>query len=158
MINWRTILKAPPSTQYSQYPQNPPASAYSEYIEEFEDRTRISNSRTHAPDVSAGNKEEVVQKSIPPDPPASPLPLHCFVTYTDSQGRLCGGWDERNACTVKQCHGVGPDCRVELAKGGMIPLRAVRAVGSLNAEGRLIAAWSVREHGYDGNGPFNVTQ
>lgn len=88
------------------------------------------------------------------DSPASPLPAHCFVTYSDTQGRLCGGWDERNACTVKQCHGVGADCQIRLSDGHTIPLRAVRAVGQLNTEGRLIAVWTVREHGYDGNGPF----
>lgn len=85
-------------------------------------------------------------------PPASPLPAYCFVAYTDSLGKLRGGWEERPASTVKQCHGVGAACQVELSNGNKIPLQAVRAVGQLNAEGRLIGAWSVRDHGYDGNG------
>lgn len=89
--------------------------------------------------------------SSPVDAPPSPLPPHCFATYTDSTGRLRGGWDERTACTVKQCLGVGADCKVELSNGATIPLRAIRAVGQLSAEGRLIAAWTVREHGYNGD-------
>lgn len=85
-------------------------------------------------------------------PSASPLPAYCFVAYTDTQGRLRGGWDERSTCTVIQCHGVGARCQVELSNGDRIPLRAVRSVGQLNAEGSLVSAWTVREHGYDGEG------
>lgn len=88
--------------------------------------------------------------SLPPAPAAPPLPPYCFVTYIDSQWRLRGGWDERNACTVRQCHGGGAACQVELSNGDFIPLQAVRAVGQLNAEGRLVAAWEVRDHGYNG--------
>lgn len=57
-----------------------------------------------------------------------------------------------------QYHGVGADSPVELSNGSLISLQAVRAVGKLNAEGRLIGAWAVREHGYDGNGPTMVRQ
>lgn len=74
------------------------------------------------------------------------------VAYIDRQGKLCGGWGERDQSTVKQCHGTGQDCQVEFSDGRLIPLRAVRTVGQTNAEGRLIAAWTVREHGYDGQG------
>jgi hypothetical protein len=84
------------------------------------------------------------------EPPASPLPTYCFVTYTDRQGRLCGGWDERATSTVKRCHGTGQGCEVELNDGRRIPLRSIRAVGQTNQEGWLVAAWSVREQGFDG--------
>lgn len=85
-----------------------------------------------------------------PAPQTSPLPPYCFVTYTDSQWRLRGGWGARDTCTVRQCHGGGAACQVELFNRDLIPLQAVRAVGQLNAEGRLVAVWTVREHGYDG--------
>lgn len=105
----------------------------------------VSAPHQHTPDLP-----EQIGGSVAPDPPPSPLPLPCFVTFTDSQGRLRGGWEERATCMVKQCHGVGAHCQAELVNGDKIPLRAVRAVGQLNAEGRLIGAWSVRDHGYDG--------
>lgn len=85
-------------------------------------------------------------------PSASPLPAYCFVAYADSTGKLRGGWEERSSCTVKQCHGLGAACQVELSNGDMIPLRAVRSVGQLNSEGRLVSAWTVKDHGYDGEG------
>ena len=116
----------------------------------------------HTPDLPERKKDSVslsesvsiagvvAQDPPRPDLPSFPLLPHCFVTYTDSQGRLRGGWDERATSTVKQCHRVGANCEVELAHGGRIPIRAVRGVGKLSAEGCLIGAWSVREHGYDG--------
>ena len=80
----------------------------------------------------------------------SPLPRHCFVTYIDGHGRLLGGWDERATSTVKRCHGTGQSCQVELSDGRRIPLRSIRAVGQTNEDGRLLAAWTVRECGLDG--------
>ena len=126
--------------------------------EGLEDRTDITDTKHHSALMSvlsvplSGILAEELP-SPPPAPPAPPLPLYCFVTYIDSSGRLCGGWDERNACTVRQCHGSGAACQVELSNRDFIPLQAVRAVGQLNAEGRLVAVWTVRDHGYDGNGP-----
>jgi hypothetical protein len=96
---------------------------------------------------SSNLSEKLPHQDAPP-----PLPRHCFVTYIDRYGRLHGGWDERATSTVKQCHGTGQACQVELSGGQLIPLRAIRAVGQTNPEGRLIAAWSVRGCGYDGEG------
>jgi hypothetical protein len=86
------------------------------------------------------------------EPPASPLPRHCFVTYTDRQGHLCGGWDDRQRATVTQCEWTGRGWSIHLSDGQTIPFAAVRCVGQTNEQGELIAAWSVREHGYDGQG------
>ncbi len=122
----------------------------------------------HTPDLPERKEDSVslsesvsiagVVAQVPPRPdlPSFPLLPHCFVTYTDSQGRLRGGWDERATSTVKQCHRVGADYKVELINGSRIPLWAVRAVGQLNVEGRIIAAWTVREHGYDRRKKENV--
>ncbi len=150
MINWRTILTVPPLTQYPQNTQNPSTALHFENIEDFEYREIASSELVHVPGVSVSNTGVAVLHSLPPDPPASPLPPYSYVTYTDHQGRLRGGWEERATCTVRQCHGVGASCRVELSNGDMIPLQAVRAVGLLNAEGRFIRAWEVRRHGLDG--------
>src|SRR5262245_27729017 len=85
------------------------------------------------------------ETALPDRPPTPPLQPGWVVTYTDQRGRLCGGWDERAHSTVKQCHGTGQGCQVELSDGRRISLRAVCAVGQTNADGRLIAAWTVRE-------------
>lgn len=150
MIDWRAILTVPPSTQFTQNPQNDSSAHYIEDSEDFEYREIASDEAPHASGASVSNTEVAVQNSLPPDPPASPLPPYSYVTYTDHQGRLRGGWEERATCTVRQCHGVGASCRVELSNGDMISLQAVRAVGQLNAEGRFIRAWEVRRHGLDG--------
>jgi hypothetical protein len=83
-------------------------------------------------------------------PYAPPLQSGWVVTYYDGQGRLSGGWEQRETSIVKQCHGTGQNCRVELSGGQRIPLRSIRAVGQTDQEGRLLAAWTVGEHGYDG--------
>ena len=86
MIDWRTILKATPSTQYPQNTQNSPASLHSEDIEDFEYTTKISDLRLHEANLTAGVAAVDSQRSSSPDPAASPLPPHCLVTYTDTQG------------------------------------------------------------------------
>lgn len=131
------------------------------WLTKFLDETR--EDRTDIPDtlpdfgrtsVLSVPLSDILAEKLPAPSVATPatpvLSTRCFVTYLDSTGRLCGGWDERSACMVRQCHGLGSACQVELSSGVMISLRAVRAVGQLNDEGRLLAAWTVREHGYDG--------
>lgn len=103
--------------------------------------------------VSVPETQEATKTSPGAPPPVPPLPARCFVTWHDSNGKLCGGWDDRDTSIVKRCHGTGATSQVELSNGKTIPLRSVRAVGQLNAEGRLIAAWTVRAHGYEGEGP-----
>lgn len=143
MIDWRTILTIPPHTQFAQNPQNYSSSRPFEDIEDFEYREVTSDEPVHASGVSVSNTGIAVQNHSLSDPPSSPLPLPCFVTFSDSHGRVRGGWDERATCAVRQCHGIGAGCQVELANGDRIPLRAVRAIGELNADGRLVSAWSV---------------
>lgn len=126
--------------------------------ETLEDQTDITDTKPGSAQMSGLSVplSGILAEKIPSPPVAQPapvLPARSFVTYLDSTGRLCGGWEEWNTCTVRHCLGVGDDCQVELSSGGMISLRAVRAVGQLNAEGRQMAAWTVREHGYDGNSP-----
>jgi hypothetical protein len=96
--------------------------------------------------------EITTHQTAPPSTP--PLQTGWIVTYFDRHGRLCGGWEERETSTVKQCHGTGQGCQVELSSGQRIPIRAIRAVGQTNEQGRLLAAWTVREHGLDGKGKF----
>lgn len=133
MIDWRTLLHAPVPSQNSQNPQNGDAEG---------------NSANIANIARSTSEQETAATSLAAESPASPLPRHCFVTYTDRLGRLCGGWEERATSTVKRCHGTGQSCEVELSDGRRIPLRSIRAVGQTNEEGRLLAAWTVRDCGF----------
>jgi hypothetical protein len=146
MIDWRTILKAPPTApQNTQNEQNATSGG---------DFAHIADIAHSISEQEIAPRMPAVGRSAPPlmdEPPASPLPHHCFVTYIDARGALCGGWDERGTSRVTQCHGTGGNCQVELSDGRRIPLRSIRAVGQTDAAGNLLAAWTVREHGYDGN-------
>jgi hypothetical protein len=144
MIDWRTILKATSYTQNAQNEQNTPER------DDFADIADIAYSISRQETPTAVPVVDPSARSLVIERPASPLPSHCFVTYTDSQGRLRGGWDEQATSTVRGCHGMGQGCEVELSDGRRIPLRSIRAVGQTNENGRLMAAWTVRVHGYDG--------
>ena len=79
---------------------------------------------------------------------APPLQPGCLVTYRDEDWRLCGGADERDAGTVLECcHGI-----VLLTNGQRVPLHRILAVAKTDEHGRILAAWTVREHGHDGEG------
>ena len=96
---------------------------------------------------------EVSAKITPPDPaeePTPPLRPGWLVVYRDQRGALCGGCDDRQHGTVKECRWAGVAWTVHLTDGQQLPLTSIRSVGKTDGEGRLVAAWSVRAHGYDG--------
>jgi|SRR5215472_220139 len=84
--------------------------------------------------------------------PEAPLRYGWVVVYRDQRGRLCGGWDERSTSTVTSCTWNGRTWTVLLKGGQRTALASVEAVGQVTLEGRLCAAWTVRVHGYDGQG------
>lgn len=84
--------------------------------------------------------------------PEPPIQAGWLVVYRDRNGNLCGGCDDRTHGTVKVCRWIEQGWVVMLTDGQQLPLTAIRSVGSINAEGKLYAAWTVREHGYDGHG------
>ena len=86
--------------------------------------------------------------SEPPRVP--PLGSGWLVVYRDRTGTLRGGTDERDHGTVKECRWNGAGWLVALASGATLSLSSIRAVGQINEEGRLLAAWTVRDHGFDG--------
>lgn len=85
-------------------------------------------------------------------PPFEPLQPGWLVAYQDQQGRLRGGCDERAAGTVWACEWDRKSWMVMLTNGDRLPLARVRSVGKTDETGRVIAAWTVREHDYDGEG------
>lgn len=90
--------------------------------------------------------------TLPPDPPVEPLQPGWLVVYRARDGRLCGGADDRQRGTVKACIWDGGRWTVTLTDGQRLPLSAVLSVGKTDDAGAVLSAWSVREHGYDGEG------
>ena len=93
---------------------------------------------------------EATQREQPSRIP--PLKPGWLVVYRDQIGKLRGGTDERDHGTVKECRWQGGGWVLVLTSGEHPSLSSIRAVGQTNAEGRLLAAWTVREHGLDGLG------
>lgn len=104
----------------------------------------------------AATKETKFTKKVPPaNTPVAPLQPAWLIVYRDEVWRLRGGSDEREAGTVRECSwDPYAGWTVILTNGGRVPLRAVRAVSKINTRGQILAAWTVREHGYDGDGPL----
>ena len=73
------------------------------------------------------------------------------MAYRDREGRLRGGCDDRAHGTVQSCIWDGAAWTVILTDRQQLPLTAIRSVGRTNAADDVVAAWTVREHGYDGN-------
>ena len=82
--------------------------------------------------------------------PIPPLQPDWLVAYRDRHWALCGGCDDRQHGTVKECQWDGMAWSVLLTDGQRLPLTSVRSVGQTDSKGKVVAAWSVLEHGYDG--------
>lgn len=79
-----------------------------------------------------------------------PIEAGSLVVYLDQTGRLCGGADDRMHGTVEACQREAGKWIVVLTDGQRLPLSKIRAMASTHPDGRISAAWSVREHGFDG--------
>ena len=84
--------------------------------------------------------------------PLAPLQSGWLVVYHDRNGVLCGGCDDRAHGTVESCQWDGMAWTVHLTDGQQLPLWAIRSVGKTDADGHVLAAWTVKDHGYDGDG------
>ena len=84
--------------------------------------------------------------------PEPPLQAGWLVAYRDPQNRLRGGCDEREAGTVQVCRWTGTTWTVLLTHGDMLPLSQIVSVGKTDSRGKVVAAWTVKAHGYDGAG------
>ena len=105
--------------------------------------------------MSGNGLKESVKNPISASPNAKPSPPVLpgwLITYGDHAGRLYGGSDAREHGTVRECYWQAGRWTVYLTDGQQVPLSLVRAVGQTDDSGRLCAAWTVREHGYDGKG------
>jgi hypothetical protein len=151
MIDWRTLLKAPANTQNEQFMVTGGDSAD---IAHIADRETVKD-RALTPSVCSSHTFEGL---LPPGHSASsvnagptpPLQLGWLVTYRDGRGILCGGPDDRQRGTVAGMHYGTSGWTVTVADGTRFPLSVVRSVTKADAHGKVVAAWTVREHGADG--------
>ena len=88
--------------------------------------------------------------AIEPASPTPPLQPGWLVAYRNRQQLLCGGCDDRQHGTIQECRWDGAAWTVHLTDGQRLSLAGIRSVGKTDGEGELVAAWTVREHGYDG--------
>ena len=96
------------------------------------------------PQLTPGNQERV-------GTPIAPILPGWLVTYRDYAGRLSGGAEDRAHGTVQTCRWDEGRWTVCLSDGQRVPLSVIRAVAKTDKEGRILAAWDVKRHGYDGN-------
>lgn len=120
-----------------------------------ESRTAIADIVPTLPALSALSVRHLeVSAKITPSPqavkPTPPLLPGWLVAYRNRQGGLCGGCDDRQHGTVQECRWSGTAWTVHLTDGQQLLLVNIRSVGKTNGEGKLVAAWTVRECGYDG--------
>ena len=101
------------------------------------------------PTLPALSALSVPHRAIPAKTTAGPLLQPGWrIVYRDHLWRLAGGSDDPEHGTVSAC---GQDV-VTLTDGQMIPLSRIRSVAAMDCTGRIMGAWTVREHGLDGEG------
>ena len=84
--------------------------------------------------------------------PTPPLLPGWLVTYRDRDGRLCGGADDRQHGTIERLEWIPVHRTFEviLIGGQRLQLRQIRSIGQTDTTGKVIAAWTVEDHGHDG--------
>ena len=86
------------------------------------------------------------------EPPTAPLQVGWLIVFRERGGRLRGGGDEREYGTVTGCSWNGQTWVVTVLNGMTVALSCITSVAKTNSEGQVVAAWAVKQHGYDGAG------
>lgn len=87
--------------------------------------------------------------------PAPPILPGWLISYRDTNGSLRGGVDDRAHGTVQGCLWTGRTWTLVLTDQEQLPLSKILSVGKIDAAGRVLAAWTVRDHGLDGMGTLH---
>jgi hypothetical protein len=95
--------------------------------------------------------EGVPLSASPAATPAFPIYPGWLVAWRDSQGGLHGGDDERECGTVKEARYGAGGWSFTLVDGTEVPAKRIVSVAEVASDGRIIAAWTVRDHGLDGH-------
>ena len=159
MMNWRDLMAPPPEmlapAQNTQNTQNRGARgiiAHSADIADIADRVAAEKvAPVSTPPIQADEGA-----SLPVPPPIPPLQPGWRLVYLDHQWKLAGGYDDPGHGTVEACRWEGGAWSVHLTDGQAIPLSRIRSVAAIDWKGRIMGAWTVREHGYDGQGHSTI--
>jgi hypothetical protein len=131
------------------------------HFEDIGDIALKANSKTlssHSDSIPTGpisptsfpKSSELPLRTVTTDQHNGPLQPGWVVACRDRFGMLRGGWDDAERATVVVCHFDGLSWLVRLSGGEEVPLGAIRSVARTDNGGAVIAAWTVRECGYDG--------
>lgn len=128
---------------------------FDEQVIRFEEGAIFSVSDAQAQRLLTRAPGRIRPITLPVDPvaaegPLPPLQAGWIVAFRDHQGRLRGGCEERDQGTVEDCTWDGRGWVVRVTNGQTLPLSIVRSVGQTDAQGRVVACWCVRDHGFDG--------
>jgi hypothetical protein len=88
--------------------------------------------------------------TAPPEMPQAPVRASWLVAYRDRQGRLSGGSHDSQHGTVSSAQYGVSGWTFCLTDGHRISMKAIVSVAKTDEAGRVVAAWTVREHGLDG--------
>ena len=153
MMHWRDLMTAPP--EILPHPQNTQNTQNGEsrgIIADIADKVAAEKvAPVSTPPIQAGEGSP-----LPVPPPIPPLQPGWRIVFMTHQWKLAGGHDDPDHGTVKACCWIAGAWTVQITDGQEIPLSRIRSVAAMDYKGRLMRAWTVREHGYDGEGP--VTQ
>ncbi len=111
---------------------------------------------TEPPLVSPSWKRETVEAPLSTEaipgakPPASPIKPGWLVAYRGPGGKLRGGCDDREHGTVQTGERREAAWTFTLTDGTVLPARAIVSVAQVAQNGRIVAAWTVRNFGLDG--------
>lgn len=100
----------------------------------------------HARLIAGPVCEQAAPTAITTPTPIPPLAPGWSVVYRDQDDRLRGGCDEPDYGIVTACTWNGATWTVTVRNGAQVPLGCITSVRDGNT------AWTVREHGYDGEG------
>jgi hypothetical protein len=82
--------------------------------------------------------------------PVPPIRPGWLITYRASDGRLQGGdFDRAHAAVAVSIYG-DHGWTFTLTDGKTVPMQAIRGVAKKACDGRIVAGWTVREHGLEG--------
>jgi hypothetical protein len=149
MSDWRQLLAETENTQSHPFnPLNPTLSSQTENLKDKKDDfVGFENQMTDSkPDMAAST----VQDSGPPQVPNPPIQPGWLVTYRESDGRLQGGDLDRQHGTVASAEYGSRGWVLTLTDGSSVAFAEIQGVTKTAQDGSVLAAWTVRAHGHDG--------
>jgi hypothetical protein len=147
-MGWRDFIVSSQSRS-STTPLKDHSVGFVDFVSRYEKKNSLyienSSHNSIPPNASTKHTEPIPAKVV--NSPFPPLQPNWLVVYHDRRV-LRGGCDDREHGTVQYCEWDGTAWTVCLTDGQRLPLHAVRSVAQTNDRGEVVAAWTVREHGF----------